>query len=106
MTQEELYEQWQRYMHRADLVADMPQVYDYAASKTINRMMATDITIGDIMSLQPQIMLQAGLCYLSELAMDDMGMDRSQNMFENAAADYQMRKSLEDTPAPSAKIGD
>ena len=55
MTQEELYEQWQRYMHRADLDADMPQVYDYAASKTINRMMAKDITIGDIMALQPQM---------------------------------------------------
>ncbi len=105
MTQAELFDQWARYMHRADLSGDMPEVYEYAVNKTLGRMMNADIEIAEIMDEQPQIMLQAGLCYLNELAQDDVSLDRSERFFEGSALDYQMRRSIKETAAPAAQIG-
>ena len=65
MTQSELFDQWTRYMHRSDLSGDMADVYTYAVNKTLGRMMNAEIEIAEIMDEQPQIMLQAGLCYLN-----------------------------------------
>ena len=98
MTEQELKDQWVRYMHRKDIVADLDEIYGYAAQLVYERLFSfSDVSIDDITANSPRPMLHAGLIYLHELAQDDNGVMREMDRFESAIQDYAIRTSVNNT---------
>ena len=95
MTQQELKDQWLRFMHRNDIVGDVEEIYGYAAQLVYERLISiSQPSIDDIVANSPRPMLHAGLIYLHELAQDDNGIMREMDRFESAIQDYAMRTSI------------
>ena len=95
MTEQELKDQWTRFMHRNDLAADLDEIYGYAAQLVYERLISiTAPSIDDIVANSPRPMPHAGLIYLHELAQDDNGMMREMDRFESAIQDYALRTSI------------
>jgi hypothetical protein len=105
MTKAEIQAAWTRYMHRADLSADLEQVWDHAGQMIENRLMQTKVDLAEIATSSPQLYLHAGLTYLHELVMDDEGLAREESRFASALADYAMRWSLKNSDAQSILYG-
>lgn len=97
MTRAEWNAVMQRYMHRADLTADLDQTFEFAQTQFDNFWMGATLpytTEADLLALAPAAMTHAGLSYLHELAQDDGGLSRENQLFGNAMGAVQMRWSL------------
>ncbi|MFT3973159.1 MAG: hypothetical protein QM699_06840 [Amaricoccus sp.] len=103
MNKEGLYALWLRWMHRRDVEADLDTVFEQAKSKITQRLMrpvpdlSTDDALNACINSMPRSWQHAGLVYLHELAQDDEGLMREQEMFEAAAAAEHFRWSLDNT---------
>lgn len=99
MTKQELFEAWERYMHRRDLAADLDLTYTLAAERVSERLMFTDTDIPAILANSPRMLLHAGLIQLAELAQDTEQEMREMRYFEDAVADYSFRSSINNVDA-------
>lgn len=97
MTQAELYAAWERYMHRKDLSEDLDLVYTLVTEQVQSRLMFEMVSMSIILQNTPRMLLHAGLTYLAELAQDDEQLQREQLRFEQAAQDFSMRYSIDNT---------
>jgi len=93
MTRDELEAAWTRYMHRADLEADLGLTYDLAGERVAGRLMRVHDAVPDE-GEAPGMWLHAGLWQLHELAQDDAGAGREATLFEDAARNFMMAWSL------------
>lgn len=98
MTLAEIQAAWQRYMHRADLSADMATVTEFASAKVVGSLMylpdpSVPLTLDDLTDAMPRMWLHAGLCYLHDLAMDDEGLMREEALFRQASQDHHLLRS-------------
>ncbi len=100
MSEEQLKALWVRWMHRADIEADLNDVFDFASAAAIDRMLNTNLTIEIILDEAGQIVFHAGMMYLAELVQDDAQLERETMKFATTADAYQMRKTLVEAPAP------
>jgi hypothetical protein len=98
MTQAELYNAWQRYMHRSDLSADMDLTYKLAVEMVTERLMHAGMTAPQIQDEHHSSFLHAGLCYLHELAQDDEGRSRELRAFEDAIQRWHVKYSIDSGP--------
>jgi len=93
-----------RYMHRADLTADLDQAFEFAKGATDEAWMGALpwSTDDELLAQVPRMMTHGGLMYLHELAQDDTGQARETNAFLRAASDAQFRHSLDTIQRPQA----
>jgi hypothetical protein len=104
MTIEEIRAAWLRWMHRNDLEADLATVETMAHERIAERLMyATDGVEPwpPAPETAPRLWLHAGLVSLHQLAQDDEGLMREQELFERAAVDWHFRRSFETLPLPT-----
>ena len=100
MTKTELFDIWERYMHRNDLSADLDTTYTLASERITERLLSTTVDLATILADSPRMFVHAGLCSLHELAQDDEGLTREEAKFEQAVQDYALRNSINNvTPA-------
>jgi hypothetical protein len=99
MTMDEIHAAWLRWMHRNDLAADLATVETMAAARIAERQMH----LGDppLPEDAPRLWLHAGLVSLHELAQDDEGLMREQELLERAEVDWHFRRSFDTTPLPT-----
>ena len=96
MTLSEVQAAWLRWMHRADLSADIGTVTALAQAKVAGRTMygVEGVTVEDNVAANPKAWLHAGLCALHELSQDDDGLAREEQLFEAAMRDHHFRRSI------------
>ena len=99
MTIAEIHAAWLRWMHRNDLEADLATVETMAAARIAERQMH----LGDppLPEDAPRLWLHAGLVSLHQLAQDDEGLMREQELLERAEVDHHFRRSFDTTPLPT-----
>ncbi len=99
MTEQELKDLWQRYMHRRDLQGDLDMTYALAQDRVEERLMFKTVDMAEILATSPRMLIHAGLMQLAELAQDDIQAQRERAQFEDAVADYSYRRSIDETDA-------
>ncbi len=109
MTDAEIRAVWERFSHRADVTADLDVVAVLAGERIRSRLMIwgdpfpDQAAIDDSKAMAPQLWISAGLIELHRLAQDDNGMSREATVFEGAAQDFMMRRSLDTGPAEAVR---
>ncbi len=103
MTLNELKAAWQRWMHRNDLSGDTDHIYVFAAELVQEQLMMSTVDIDDILTNAPRSLFHAGLVYLHELAQDDEGKMREQQLLVQALQDYTIRASIDREIAPQMR---
>ena len=101
MTRDDLNATWTRYMHRADLSADLDTAYDLTVERIEERLYGT-VDIDTILLSSPRMLVHGGLAYLAELAQDDEQLGREMQLFDGAVTDYSQRYSLTARPTATA----
>lgn len=103
MDKDGLFALWARYMHRADLGADLETTY------LLTWQMIVDAWAGTPLPYElPEEWLQnsskewvhGGLAQLHELAQDNDGVAREMDLFRRAIDDHQRRHSIDTCTAP------
>lgn len=101
MTEQELFDLWERWMHRNDMTADMPTVYSLSKLRVQERMLL-GVTIEDVLANAPRTLVHAGLSYLHEIAQDAEGKTVEDMRFEEAIKDYSFALSRQESPTINA----
>ncbi len=103
MTLNELKAAWQRWMHRNDIAGDADTIYRFAAELVHQQLMMSEVDIDDMLANAPRSLFHAGLVYLHELAQDDEGKMREQQLLTQALQDYTIRASIDREIAPQMR---
>ncbi len=99
MTRAEWDAGMQRWMHRNDIEADLPQIWEFATSQ-FHQSWLRDDTEGlypdedALLAAAPRPLHHAGLMYLHQLAQDDEGLMRETGLFTGAMADFVLHWSM------------
>ena len=97
MTKTELYAAWTRYMHRADLAADLDQTFILVEERIKERLLFDSPDLATILADSPRMHLHAGLAQLAELAQDDGQLSTEESKLEQAVQDYSINYSFVNT---------
>ena len=101
MTKTELYALWTRYMHRADLSADLDAAYELVGDRIRERLFGETPDLDAILETSPRMFVHGGLLQLAELAQDDIQYQREAVLWDQAVTDYSFRKSIDDNASPA-----
>lgn len=101
MTLSELYDFWQRWAHRTDIVADMATIYaqtrQLIATSTMRAM--TTEELDDILANAPTAYQYGGLIFIQSLAQDDDEEAKARATFGQTMEDYEIARSIASGPA-------
>lgn len=98
MTQADLFEVWKRWMHRADLDADLSVVFSLTGMR-ISEKLLFDVDLNDVLANAPRMYVHGGLAYLNELTRDIEGWQLENDRFNAAAEDYAFAASRKARPS-------
>lgn len=102
MTRDELRAAWARFAHRADLESDLDTIEALAKERIRDRMLGytrpfeDDEDVAESMVIAAGMWLAAGMLEIHRLAQDEAGLAREASFFEGAAANFIMRRSLDE----------
>ena len=104
MTVEEIRAAWVRWMHRRDMTDDLDTVEAFARNTIRERIMFKQPNNDDLELYGSQVLFQAGMMYLHQLAQDDDGLARVTQLFAASCDDYVIGLSIRNRPTATATL--